>query len=736
MCGALFVGNCFAQAASVSDYAVRVSATVHTNPPRITLSWPGDPNATGYTLYRKLRDARKWVAVASLGASATSWIDSNVTVGGSYEYWVAKSAGAYLGDGYIYAGIEAPLVEFRGKLVLLVDSTCAAGLSLELARLEQDLAGDGWTVLRHDVARMSVAPANVSSNVWVARSNELARVKGIIQTDYYADPANVKAVFLFGHVPVPYSGNMAPDDHYNHVGAWPADAFYGDLDGTWTDSSVVSTDVGDQRTRNVPGDGKFDQTELPSELELQVGRVDFANLPAFAVSEGELLGRYLNKDHYFRRGLITAERRGLIDDQLGVQSGWEAPAANGWRVLAPLFGAANTLAGDWLTTLSAQSYLWGYGCGGGTYTSASGVATTAQLAVSDPQVVFTMLFGSYFGDWDSQDNLLRAELGTPTYTLASVWAGRPFWLFHHMALGETLGFSARVTQNNSSLYSAGLFSYYAHVALLGDPTLWMHPVAPPAALTVVTNGSGGANLTWTASPDTVVGYHVYSAPPLAGPFRRLTANLLSGTSYTDAVASANVYMVRAVKLEKTPSGSYYNPSQGIFQSLDGSAGAPRVELFEPTNNASFGSLPSVKLSASLLDPANAVTNVAFFANGNLIGSSAGPIYTTTWASVPGGVYSITARAQTSAGLQTNSSPVTIQVATGTPVRLTITPAGTSSNRIAGNGEVGRVYRVLFVDDLSRTNWQTLGTATGSLSGVFQLLDSSTSTQRFYRTAYP
>jgi hypothetical protein len=49
--------------------------------------------------------------------------------------------------------------------------------------------------------------------------------------------------------------------------------------------------------------------------------------------------------------------------------------------------------------------------GDGTYTSAA-TNTTAQLAASDPRVVFTMWFGSYFGDWDSHNNFLRATLGT------------------------------------------------------------------------------------------------------------------------------------------------------------------------------------------------------------------------------------------------------------------------------------------------------------------------------------
>src|SRR5581483_9905177 len=114
-----------------------------------------------------------------------------------------------------------------------------------LDRLQQDLVGDGWTVERLDVNRNDSVP----------------QVKERIRAQYDADPAQVKAVFLFGHVPVPYSGDIVPDGHYrDHEGAWPCDGFYADMDGTWTDATVNDTRATDPRNRNVPGDGKFDQS--------------------------------------------------------------------------------------------------------------------------------------------------------------------------------------------------------------------------------------------------------------------------------------------------------------------------------------------------------------------------------------------------------------------------------------------------------------------------------------------
>jgi hypothetical protein len=467
-----------------------------------------------------------------------------------------------------------------------------------------------------------------------------------------------------------------------------------------------------------------------------VGRVDLANLHAFSPSEGELLRQYLNKDHNFRHKFVTAERRGLIDDHFGTFNG-EAFAVCGWRNFAPFFGLTNAVAGsDWFPTLSAQSYLWGYGCGSGTPTSASGVGSTSDFAANDPRVVFTMFFGSWFGDWDSQDNFLRAPLATPSYTLTCAWAGRPYWEFHHMALGETIGFSMRVTQNNYSTYSANIEMTGVHIALMGDPTLRLHPLAPPSALTVSTNVSGGVVLNWSPSPDPVAGYYVYRAATAAGPFTRLTIGLLSATSYTNSLVNSNIYMVRAVNLEVSASGSYSNASQGVFQSLDPSFGAPTIVLLQPTNNATFLAPATIQLNANTFDPANSITNVTFYTNGVALGELTAPPYRLAWSKVPVGIYSVSARATTSGGLTTNSGTAVVLVDNGGVPVLTITPLGQGSNAITGQDILGRTYQVQYVTDPQTTNWQTLGTATPNSSGTFQFIDSNAAPQRFYRTVFP
>lgn len=539
-------------AASTSDYAVQVSAATQKSPPRITLSWPAIGDATAYTVYRKTPSATTWGTGTNIG-NVVTYADSSVVVGQAYEYRVQKT-GATQANGYVLSGIEAPLVESFGTVILMVENTYATDLAAELTRLEADLVGDGWTVTRLSCNRADTVPS----------------VKAKIKAVYDANPTQVKAVFLFGRVPVPYSGNLAPDGHGDHVGAWPADVFYGEMNSTWTDTSINNTGASRNENDNIPGDGKYDQSTLPSDVEIPVGRVDMFNMGTFAPkTEKDLLRQYLNKDHNFRHKIITAQPRGLIDDNFG-EFGGEAFASSGWRNFAPMFGAANVSAGDFFPDMATQTYLWSYGCGGGWYQGAGGVGDTNNFKNTDPKTIFTMLFGSYHGDWDANDAFMRAPLASATYGLTCAWAGRPHWTFHRMALGEPIAASTMLSQNNTygGLYTPGSSARGVHMALMGDPTLRMFVVAPASVPTAAQIGSN-VSVAWTASSDTVLGYHVYRSTSASGPFTRLTTGPQATTSFTDTTAPAGLqhYMVRAVKLETSASGSYFNASQGVFTAV-------------------------------------------------------------------------------------------------------------------------------------------------------------------------
>ena len=107
------------------DYSVQVSSAVQASPAKITLSWPQDTNGTpsSYTIYRKAPTDSSWGSGTTISGSTTTYTDANVTSGIAYEYRIVKAAGSYTGYGYITTGINAPLVDSRGKVILIVDNT-------------------------------------------------------------------------------------------------------------------------------------------------------------------------------------------------------------------------------------------------------------------------------------------------------------------------------------------------------------------------------------------------------------------------------------------------------------------------------------------------------------------------------------------------------------------------------------------------------------------------------------
>ncbi|MBX3164146.1 MAG: T9SS type A sorting domain-containing protein [Bacteroidetes bacterium] len=557
----IFVQLSKSQNPTPKDCSVELWASVEASPPTITLNWLPNVGTTNYAVDRKLKNASVWTPLAAtLPSTTTQYVDNTVSVGVNYEYRVRRTASTgavnYTGYGYINSGIEIPVTENRGKLILLVADNFSLSLAPEIKRLEDDMEGDGWEVITSYVSTTTAVPD----------------VKDTILNIYNLDPANTKALFLLGHIPVPYSGNFGPDGHTDHQGAWATDVYYAELNGTWTDISVNVTSGLPARTQNIPGDGKFDQWLIPSgTVELQVGRVDLYGMPSFTATETELTKNYLNKDHDYRKKIFSPEKRAVLEDNFGYFAPGEVFASSGFKNFGPLVTPSNVVVADYFTTMTGNSYQWSYGCGGGSYTSAGGIGNTANFTNSDLQGVFTMLFGSYFGDWDISNNFLKAPL-CQGKTLTNAWAGRPNWMFHHMGLGENIGYSTMLTQNNTTLYFGSPFApnqgmvNSIHISLMGDPTL-RNDIVAPVSNVVATKVGNDCHISWSASTETtLVGYNIYMKNDTNTNYVKINSTPISGTTYTDyclPYLGTYKYMVRALKLETTPSGSYYNMSEGI-----------------------------------------------------------------------------------------------------------------------------------------------------------------------------
>ena len=432
---------------------VFLEATIDSENNNVLLSWENLEGAQNYFVYMKEIDGLAWgLPIAQLTGDDTSFLVENIDQSKVYEFRVLRNGASINASGFLYSGIEYRLEAFTQTQIIVVETNVYEQLSATIESYQSQLESESIETI--------LVIANIDDSV--------ESVKAQIIDAATMATGNEISVFLLGNVPVPYSGNIGPDGHSNHIGAWPSDGYYADLNGAWTDNSVTNVTGGSSRTHNVPGDGKFDQSTFPSSVELAVGRADFSGLPLFTEDEIGLTEKYLLKNMAFRLGEIPTQFRGLVENNFGLAEGF---GQNGYKNLTALVGRDNTFRRDY-DSLLTESYLWSYGAGGGNYQGASGISNTTRFSTDSLQTVFTMLFGSYFGDWDVNNNFLRAALASGT-TLSNAWAGRPNWYFHPMGMGFNLGHCAKIAMNNSNTYEPGFGGRQIHIALMGDPSLKM-----------------------------------------------------------------------------------------------------------------------------------------------------------------------------------------------------------------------------------------------------------------------
>jgi hypothetical protein len=147
-----------------------------------------------------------------------------------------------------------------------------------------------------------------------------------------------------------------------------------------------------------------------------------------------------------------------------------------------------------------------------------------------------------------------------------------------MAMGEPIGYCALRTMNNTnSDYSLqnggwqGQSMEQSHMTLMGDPSLRMRYIAPPTNLEA-TNEQWFAHFNWSPSPAQVEGYHIYRIDDANGTIARITPSPVQGTAFTSGTVPfvpGDRFMVRALQLVTTPSGSYYDLSLGAIDVAEG-----------------------------------------------------------------------------------------------------------------------------------------------------------------------
>ncbi len=547
-----------------------ISATAIENPAGITINLLENIYNTSenYTIKRRPINGSNsdWTTLVSNYPVSSTYVDNSVLVGQSYEYQVSRTSEFSIATGYVTACLRYDQTNYKGRMILVIDNTFETSLSTEISQLKTDLTNEGWLVIEIYVPR---------ATTWETEASILT-VKNEIVTAYTNSPENDKPshLFLLGHIPIARSGlgEATPDEHDENKGARGADCFYADIDGVFTDLATFNPENIDVKAINLPNDLKWDQDYIPSQLEMAFGRVDFADIAGSSINEENLLRNYLNKLHNYRIVFDGCD----MGNKTAFNFGYDNSNDGSYRSLIPISGAENVdfYSGNlpfpqWVSQNGPYQL----------FMQNIQVPDTSQLQTYGMNSTIFSSDQSYWGYWDEPYifgayGKIRELLSLNTKCLGIIYTTTGINIFHQPGMGETMGWSCkRIMDHNqtnslylkpSQQYDTPVYWNRTHFQYHGDPTLRLNQVKPPSNVQV--SFLNGHTITWSASTDTnIIGYHVYRSYSEFGPYQRLTSNVITELTFTDTDLTAVVrnYIVKAVKLETTGSGTYLNPSIGI-----------------------------------------------------------------------------------------------------------------------------------------------------------------------------
>lgn len=711
--------------------------TTNLNSPSITICWAGVSGRTTNSGKIERREvdsltlnSSSWTTLSSTLNLSTnsSYVDNNVSVNKTYEYRISSgspvvvSSTGYI-SGYLATGIESTLSEYNGEIVLVFANDIAngtdgqaptsfgTGLQNPINQLIADLEGDRWTVDYVYVTKnLTGADTPVST-----RNKILAR-----------SGTNTKAVYLIGNVPVPFTPSN-PDGHGTRL--FPSDIVYSDINQTLNTQGVngcstTSTYSGFQASfnsiySNLPNATTYRFCNLSSIVpELQVGRIDTFDLPAFTSNnEQSLLQSYLNKVHNMKIGNTTIPDKFYYENGIGNNHD-SLSNRDGWNDIT-------SLSNDWTNNEYSTApitnnidYGFVYHASNAGNCSARGDVTvgsgSAEIDISTSAKwpgVFTLTGMSYMGNWACTNNVMRGMLADPDgmgVTVSYILTRDIYW--HTMGMGRTIGevffknMVSGATNSTSSLYlpikwgnnGGWNMSVNNDTSLLGDPTMRASYIKQPGAVTIT-----GQQISWSASQQSggVDGYLVYKIT--SNNIQRVS-DLVSGTSwtYTGTVSSGDRFMVTAVKKKTSVGGGvYWNESIGKISVAQSGGGGDTQAPSAPAGLTSTSqTTSSINLSW------NAST-------GNPVGESI--IYKIYRSSSSNGTYS-------QVGTSTTTSYQDTGLSSGTTYYYKIAASDVSGNTSSQTPTTGYAIATLTPPDTQAPNnvtGLTVGNATATNLGL-------------------
>ncbi len=552
---------CLATASANGDHI-----TIHLN--------DADQNTDATTdIYRRLPlNELEWELVAeNLPAGTTEWTDTNLGFFKAYEYQIKRNGVNGIAIGYTSGVNRYAPIDYQGEMILMIAEDIVAALPESVKRLKQDLTGDGWYV-----NELIVEKGDASYD----DGAKVIEVKDQIQAIYDAAPSTdkPKLLFVLGHAPLPRMGlgTQPPDGHIEASGARGSDVYYADLDGVFTDTATY--DVLQQQfdlIKNYPGDYRWDQDFIPSELEMAFGRADFYLLPNVDDNEINLTKRYLDRLHDFRH-VNSGQKIGLNS---AFYQGYDNSNDGSFRTLPAISGINNVFQTP-VTTQSGHNQ-WVKDNGPFSifmqnrhvpiYDEWRDIGMDAVVFSSDQ---------SYWGYGDIPNNwtatIIRRILSADTECLVTLWTTSAINIFFQAGTGRALGLSCKQIMdhnlNNQILekpqaeWDTPEWWNRTHFNFYGDPSLRLLQTHPVNALSLSANDDGDVVISFESSElEDYEQFHLYRSDSEFGKYVRLGNQVINDNSFVvDDSEIGDWFMIRATSLVTTGSGTVLNPSQGVF----------------------------------------------------------------------------------------------------------------------------------------------------------------------------
>lgn len=385
------------------------------------------------------------------------WIDSEGRKPITYEEWKDRLPPVRPFEaGYSYRSWVPPLprrvpaLALEGKILIIVNSGIKDGIQLSLNQYSSDLETEGYNVI------VSTVSGGTPEDLRAYLQSELV--------------GNLVGCVLIGDLPVPW---FELDSDWGHE-EFPCDLFYMDLDGTWGD-----TDNDGKIDTHSPGNGD-------TKPEIWVGRLTASPLTG---NEIELLKNYFTKNHKYRMGNLSVNKRALMyrDDPWYYYGNNTIGLDLAYGDVTVVYKKEISSPDDYKQRLT-QGYEWVHLVVHSSYLQHGfdeGWVTYSDIQAINPKVLFYNLYACSAARYVENDYIGGWYIFSSTYGLAAVGTTKTGGMhaegtndfYTLIGQNKSLGESFKGWFISRMPYDETDKKWYYGMTLLGDPTLKINPPA-------------------------------------------------------------------------------------------------------------------------------------------------------------------------------------------------------------------------------------------------------------------